>query len=175
MSRNAIKSINWAAISERIAETEKNSLAAFKAKSDQYLRRMAALPEDVPKIDWTYYKKSIVTPGLVEKFQKEYEALSIPYPVDKYTAEIESEEKQLSQNVEQFCRETDQRIEDSRKEIERIKGLLPIEEMTMEDFRDAYPELAFNPEKPTTWPHDPEDQVDEDEESTKLESQQKDH
>lgn len=56
---------------------------------------MAALPEDVPKIDWTYYKKSIVTPGLVEKFQKEYEALSIPYPVDKYTAEIESEEKQL--------------------------------------------------------------------------------
>ena len=38
-ARRAIKAINWAALAERIPETEKNSLAAFKAKTDQYFRR----------------------------------------------------------------------------------------------------------------------------------------
>jgi len=28
--------------------------------------------------------------------------------------------------------------------------------MTMEDFRDAYPECTINPDKPTVWPHTPE-------------------
>lgn len=40
MSRRAVKAINWAALAERIPETEKTAYAAFKAKSDQYLRRL---------------------------------------------------------------------------------------------------------------------------------------
>lgn len=56
---------------------------------------MVANPESPPKIDWSYYKKNVTTPGLVDQFQKQYDALSIPYPADKYTAEIESEEKQV--------------------------------------------------------------------------------
>lgn len=51
---------------------------------------MMANPEALPKIDWAYYKKVIVTPGLVDKFRKEYESLSVPYPADNYTAEIEA-------------------------------------------------------------------------------------
>lgn len=39
MSRRAIKAINWAALAERIPETERNAFAAFKTKSDQHLRR----------------------------------------------------------------------------------------------------------------------------------------
>lgn len=40
MSRKAIKTINWAALAERIPESEKTTLAAFRAKSEQYLRRL---------------------------------------------------------------------------------------------------------------------------------------
>jgi F-type H+-transporting ATPase subunit d len=33
--------------------------------------------------------------------------------------------------------------------------------MTMEDFRDAYPNDALDPiNRPTFWPHNPEEQVD---------------
>lgn len=39
MSRRAIKAINWSALAEKIPETEKAAFAAFKAKSDQHLRR----------------------------------------------------------------------------------------------------------------------------------------
>lgn len=47
------------------------------------------------------------------------------------------------------------------KEIAETKALLPYGQMTMEDFRDSYPDLAIDPiNKPTFWPHDPEEQID---------------
>ena len=165
MSRKAIRSINWAALAERIPESEKTTLAAFRAKSEQHLRRMVANPESPPKIDWSYYKKNVTTPGLVDQFQKQYEAVSIPYPADKYTADIESEEKQMAKKIEEFIQEVDKAIGQSQQEIETIKAMLPFSEMTMEDFRDMYPDQAFNPEKPTAWPHTPECQPEEETES----------
>ncbi|XP_054009067.1 ATP synthase subunit d, mitochondrial [Hylaeus anthracinus] len=158
MSRKPIKSINWAALIERIPESEKNVLATFRAKSDQYLRRMLANPEAPPKIDWAFYRKSVATPGLVDKFQKEYESLSIPYPADKYTADIDNEAKQMEQKIDAFCENADQQIKELQSKVDYIKGLIPFSEMTMEDYKDLYPDHAFNPDKPTMWPHESEDQ-----------------
>lgn len=56
---------------------------------------MNAYPEAASKIDWGFYKKNIALPGLVDKFQKEYEAFSVPYPADKYTSLVEDKEKEL--------------------------------------------------------------------------------
>ncbi|XP_050447174.1 ATP synthase subunit d, mitochondrial-like [Cataglyphis hispanica] len=153
MSRRAIKAINWAALAERIPETERNAFAAFKAKSDQHLRRMAANPETPPKIDWAYYKKNITLSGLVDKFQKEYEAFVVPYPADKYTSQLEAQEKELLAQIEQFIKESNERIASASKEVERVKSLLPFSEMTMEDFRNLYPDQAIQSDKPTVWPH----------------------
>lgn len=39
-----------------------------------------------------------------------------------------------------------------------IKALLPYEQMTMEDYKDAFPEQALDPlNKPTFWPHTPDE------------------
>ncbi|XP_018340328.1 PREDICTED: ATP synthase subunit d, mitochondrial [Trachymyrmex septentrionalis] len=162
MSRVAIKTINWAALAQKIPETEKTAYAALKSKSDQYLRRLNENPEAPPKIDWVYYKKIIPIVGLVDKFQKEYEALKVPYPVDKYTSEIEVEEKKVHIKIEEFITESNQRIAAASKEINRVKNLLPFDEMTMEDFRDAYPDLAINVNKPSIWPHTPDVQPEND-------------
>lgn len=32
--------------------------------------------------------------------------------------------------------------------------------MTMEDYADAFPDQALNPNRPTFWPHNPEEQLD---------------
>lgn len=56
---------------------------------------MMANPESSPQLNWDYYKKNVTTPGLVEKFKKDYESLTIPFPADKYTSLIDSEEKQV--------------------------------------------------------------------------------
>lgn len=60
-----------------------------------HICRMTANPETPPKIDWAYYKKNIALSGLVDKFQKEYESFAVPYPADKYTSQIEAQEKEL--------------------------------------------------------------------------------
>lgn len=44
-----------------------------------------------------------------------------------------------------------------------LASLIPFDQMTMEDFKDAFPEQALDPiHKPTFWPHAPEDQLDYD-------------
>lgn len=48
-----------------------------------------------------------------------------------------------------------------KKQLADLAGLIPYDQMTMEDYRDAYPEDAVDPiNKPTFWPHTPEEQLD---------------
>lgn len=54
---------------------------------------MFALSPEAPKIDWAKYKNAIPIAGLVENFEKQYNAVKIPYPEDKYRAFIDSSEK----------------------------------------------------------------------------------
>lgn len=138
-------------------------------------------PEDLPKIDWTYYKKTIVTPGLVDKFYKEYEAISVPYPTDKYTAAIDTEQKEMviciyfsfifilklillimlilldilqANKIQSFIQEVNSQIGELQQNLDQIKSMIPFSEMTMEDFSDVQTEGTLRPDKEsTTWPH----------------------
>lgn len=55
---------------------------------------MSALPAEIPKIDWATYKNLITIPGLVDNFEKSYNAIKVPYPVDKYTAAVDKSEEE---------------------------------------------------------------------------------
>lgn len=47
-----------------------------------------------------------------------------------------------------------------KKQLAHLASLIPYDQMTMEDYRDAFPEESLNPlEKPSFWPHLPEDQL----------------
>ncbi|KAL2724496.1 hypothetical protein V1478_009009 [Vespula squamosa] len=157
MSRSAIKAINWAAIAERVPEEQKQLFIAFKAKSDQYLRRMMANPESSPQLNWDYYRKNVTIPGLVEKFRKEYEALTVPYPADKYTSLIDSEEKQMLVDIEEYRKKSEREIEDINTAISSLKAIMPYAEMTMEEFVEYHPECNCGTvNNPSIWPHTPE-------------------
>lgn len=60
-----------------------------------FFNRLQANPEASPKLDWAFYKSRITTPGLVDKFQKEYEGLKVPFPEDKYTSQINAQEQKV--------------------------------------------------------------------------------
>lgn len=159
--RVAQSSINWSAIAERVPPHQKTNFQAFKSRSDKYLRAVLANPAESPKIDWSYYKNRVAVAGLVDNFQKSYEALKVPFPADNVSPQVEQLRKELQADIEKFKKESNARIADHQKEVERVNSLLPYDQMTMEDFRDAHPELALDPiNKPTFWPHFPEDQLD---------------
>ncbi|XP_050434397.1 ATP synthase subunit d, mitochondrial-like [Adelges cooleyi] len=153
-------SVNWAAIAERAPETEKAAFLAFKAKSDGYLRKMLSAPAEPPKIDFAKYKSTIAVAGLVDNFEKQYSAVKIPYPEDKYTAAIINDEKKTVQEIEKFKVQSAQSIKEAELRIEEIGKLLPYSQMTYEDAAYIEPDLTIDIDnKPSFWPHTEEDYI----------------
>jgi len=65
------------------------------------------------------------------------------------------------EKVAAFVAESKQRIQEYEAKIKKWDSVIPYEEMTMEDFKDAHPDVALDPiNKPTFWPHTPEEQLD---------------
>ncbi|XP_050301499.1 ATP synthase subunit d, mitochondrial [Anthonomus grandis grandis] len=159
--RIAQSAVNWAAIAERVPEHQRQHFLAFKSRSDLYLRRAMSLPEKPPAINWDFYKQKVPVAGMVDEFKNKYSALNIPFPPDNVSGQIDAQEKAIKADIEKFKAESNARIENYKKELAHIAGLLPYDQMTMEDYRDAYPAEALDPiNKPTFWPHTPEEQVD---------------
>jgi len=64
-----------------------------------------------------------------------------------------------AKKVQEFITESNKRISQYQASIAKWDKVLPFEEMTMEDFAEAFPEQALDPvNRPTLWPHGPEDQ-----------------
>ncbi|KAI5694683.1 hypothetical protein M8J76_009828 [Diaphorina citri] len=156
--------INWSELTSRLTDADRPNFNTFKAKYDGYLRKVSALPEAPPKIDWALYKNKIPVPGLVDQFQKQYEALQIPFPQDTETAKINEEERQTMAEIKKWIEESQVRIAGYKKEIEDEEALPPVSEMTMQEYCLAYPECSYDPEKPTFWPHDEENQITKEDE-----------
>ncbi|KAH8278974.1 hypothetical protein KR018_012093 [Drosophila ironensis] len=158
--RIAASSINWSALAERVPANQKSSFGAFKTRSDIYVRAVLANPECPPTIDWESYKKLIPVQGLVDSFKGKYEALKVPYPQDTYSSQVDGQIKESQSEIAKYKKDSEVRIQNYQKEIAHLKSLLPYDQMTMEDYRDAFPETAIDPiNKPTFWPHTPEEQV----------------
>jgi len=156
ISRSAIE---WSKIAERVPEGQKLYFNALKTRSDNYLRRVLENPETAPKLDFAAYKSKVGIAGLVDNFQKQYEAVKIPYPTEDLTPKINEQEKQAMAEVKKFVAESNARIKEYEAKIARWDNVLPYEEMTLEDFKDAFPEQALDPlVRPTMWPHHIEDE-----------------
>lgn len=98
---------------------------------------------------------------MVESFQKQYDALKVPYPADSVSAQIDQQKQQAQKDIENFVSVSKVRITEHEATIAHLKSLLPFNQMTMEDYRDAYPEQALDPiNRPTLWPHTPEEQIE---------------
>lgn len=155
--------INWAAIIERVPETQKAEFQAFKAKVDGNLRKVGALPEEPPKIDWNHYKSKVPVPGMVEAFQKAYESLKIPYPQDTYASVLDAEEASATKHVNDFIQEAHKKIKEAEQGLAFWDTIPPMETMTLQEFAEYFPDDCVDPlRRPTFWPHRPEDQLTDD-------------
>ncbi|XP_068208726.1 ATP synthase subunit d, mitochondrial-like [Palaemon carinicauda] len=157
--RVAASAIDWAAFAARVPEGQKAMFNTFKAKSDGYLRKVLTLPEAAPPIDFAAYKSRIAIPGMVEEFQKQYEALKIPYPADTVSAEIDGVQKEAVAEVQNYIKESNNRIAQLQVDLAKWEAMIPYDEMTMEEWTEAFPEQSITAENPTFWPHLPEDQL----------------
>jgi ATP synthase D chain, mitochondrial (ATP5H) len=56
-----------------------------------------------------------------------------------------------------FVADSAARVALLEEEYKKLSSTLPFEQMTMEDYIEAFPEKGWNPNAPTFWPHGEED------------------
>ncbi|KAK3864725.1 hypothetical protein Pcinc_029609 [Petrolisthes cinctipes] len=158
--RIAASTVEWAAFAARVPQSQKAMFNAFKGKSDGYLRRVLTAPENLPKIDFNAYKARIAVPGMVEEFQKKYEAIEVPYPADTYSAQITEVQNATTAETQEFVKASEARIGKIKEELAQWENMIPFEQMTMEEFADQFPSETIDLNNPTFWPHTPDMALD---------------
>ncbi|KAK4297149.1 hypothetical protein Pmani_030409 [Petrolisthes manimaculis] len=158
--RVAASAVDWAALAARVPQSQKGMFNAFKGKSDAYLRRVLTAPENLPKIDFNAYKARIAVPGMVEEFQKKYEAIEVPYPADTYSAQITEVQNASAVETQEFIKGSEARIVKIKEDLAQWENMIPFEQMTMEEFAEQFPSETIDLDNPTFWPHTPEMALD---------------
>ncbi|XP_061232946.1 ATP synthase subunit d, mitochondrial [Neopsephotus bourkii] len=153
--RAAIKAIDWAAFAERVPPSQRPMFNALKTRSDALSARLAALPEKPPTIDWAYYKSAVAKAGMVDEFQQKFSALKIPEPVDTQTSKINAQEQEAAKSAAEYVQASKARIAQYEQELQKLKNMIPFEQMTFEDLHEAFPETRLDKEKYPYWPHKP--------------------
>ncbi|XP_068607260.1 ATP synthase subunit d, mitochondrial [Brachionichthys hirsutus] len=153
--RATLKAVDWLAFAERVAPNQKSMFNALKSRSDAIAAKLASLPETPAPIDWAFYKSAVTKPGLVEEFEKKFKALKVPEPVDTQTSVINLQEVESNASALTYIGESKARVAEYEKALDKLKNMVPFDQMTLEDYHDAFPGTRLDMVKYPYWPHRP--------------------
>ncbi|ELW50915.1 ATP synthase subunit d, mitochondrial [Tupaia chinensis] len=99
-----------------------------------------------------YYKANVAKEGLVGDCEKKLTTLKVPVPEGKYTAQVDAEEKEDMKSCAECVSFPKGRIEKYQQQLEKIKNIIPFDEMTNEDLNEGVPETTLDKKKYPYWP-----------------------
>jgi len=147
--------VDWAAFAERVPPNQRAQFNSLKGKFDTLNVRLSQTSEQAPAIDWASYRKTVPVAGLVDKFEKEFQALKVPYPADSASDHISTQEKEMDTMASEFVKASSGRIAQYQGEVNKLNSMTPFEEMTIEEYDEMFPTAKKMKEKYPYWPHIP--------------------
>ncbi|KAH8233491.1 hypothetical protein KR026_008940 [Drosophila bipectinata] len=159
-------------LAEMLKQVPPNQMAQyhmFAKKQDEYKARVRKYPESLPEINWEHYEQN-VRPEMVDwvkhykiKYDKMHTLFENRHAMidsKRYFEEIDKQTEEVKKDIATYKAKSNERIEELQQELECMKAMKPYDQMTMEEFCYARPHLAPDfINKPTFWPHTPEEQT----------------
>ena len=68
---------------------------------------------------------------------------------------MDAEEKEDVKSCAEFLSLSKTRIQEYEKELEKMRNIIPFEQMTIENLNDVFPETKLDRRKYLYWPHKP--------------------
>ncbi|KAF5917851.1 hypothetical protein HPG69_010004 [Diceros bicornis minor] len=93
-------------------------------------------------------KANVVEVSLADNSEYKIYASNVPMPEDKYTVQVDAEEKEDMKSCAEFSL-SKARIDEYEKELEKIKNIIPFDQMTIEDLNEVFPDNQIRQE----WGH----------------------
>ncbi|XP_034478470.1 axoneme-associated protein mst101(2) [Drosophila innubila] len=155
----------------RVPPDQRKQFREFAKKHDEYRQRVRKYPDKMPTIDWKYYRENVRKEMVdwVQDYEKKYDNLDSMFTnrhtmidFSKYFGEITKQSEEVQKDVCKFKEESEKRIKVLQNKMKELESMRPYTEMTMEEFCIAHPNEAPDfRNKPTFWPHTPEEQAEE--------------
>eukprot|EP01135_Chromosphaera_perkinsii_P005583 Nk52_evm2s354 gene=Nk52_evmTU2s354 len=130
---------NWSGLVHKLPEAARPELAVLRAKYTDLQSKLETLPDKKPEINWAYFKSVISAPGIVERYQKEFDSLNVPKPENKALANIEKNEAEFKKQGEQARENTMKMIADLEAKLNAIHAERPLDELTVDEVLAANP------------------------------------
>ena len=135
------KVFDWSKLSSSVPQEARAELAAFRARHEAARTACMSLPETPEPINWQYYQKNISKANFVDSFKKQFEAVSIPYPKDTTTEEVNKQEKEFESEALDVIKRSKLQAQELRKELEGILAQKSYQDMTIDEYLEDKPEL----------------------------------
>lgn len=147
--------VDWSKIMAGASEKELPKLNRLKAQCATTGIKVTSLPESLPQIDWNYYKQHASNPKIVEDIQKNYVTIKVEAP--KVPAnrlqDLQLAQHQDEERFKRYCEVANDFVRAIEVVKTKFENMIPVKDMTMEDWSLTFPHWTTSIEHPSIYPH----------------------
>ncbi|KAM0279652.1 hypothetical protein ACHAQH_004453 [Verticillium albo-atrum] len=143
-ARSAALKLDWAKVTSSLNLRGQTvaSLQAFKKRNEDARRKVQQLSELPTAVDFSHYRSVLKNQAVVDEIEKRFTAHKpAVYDVSRQLKAIEAFEVEAVKNAEATKEKVGLELKDLEKTLSNIETARPFEDITVDDFNKAVPEV----------------------------------